>query len=76
MIAKEIYFERTKSLPGYNNIKVGIKILVEKDEKAFEVFKKAELFVANALNESPTPQQMEMALSMVQNKKDLDDLPF
>jgi len=76
MKAEKIYFERTKSLPGYNNTKVGIQIQVEDGEKAIDVFKKAELFVAHALNESPSPQQMEMAFNIVSHKKEIEELPF
>ena len=76
MKAERIYFERTKSLPGYNNVKVGIQIMIHDNEKASDVLRKAEVFVANALNESPTPQQMEVALNMVSHKKEIDELPF
>jgi hypothetical protein len=76
MKANKIYFERTKSLIGFHNVRVGIELQVEKGEKAPEVLKKAELFVAHALNESPTSQQMEAALNLVEHKKEIDELPF
>lgn len=76
MKTEKIYFERTKSLPGYNNIKVGIQLSVDENEKAVDVLRKAEIFVDHALNESPSPQQMELAINMVNHKKEIDELPF
>jgi hypothetical protein len=76
MRATKVHFERTKSLPGYNNVKVGIEIELSKGEKAIDALKKAEVFVAKGLNESPTPQQMEVALEFVQHQQTLDELPF
>jgi len=76
MRATRVYFERTKSLPGYNNVKAGIEVTLEKGEKAMAALQKAEIFVANALNESPTPQQMGIALEIVKHKEQLDELPF
>ncbi len=76
MKATKVYFERTKSEPGFHNRRVGIELQVEGDEKAVDVLRKAELFVAYGLNECPSPQQMEIALNTVERGKEIDDLPF
>ena len=77
MKAERIYFERTKSLPGYNNVKVGIQIQIEENEKASDVLRKAETFVANALEERPNADKIDEVLHLLggMNKK-ADDLPF
>lgn len=71
MKAQDIYFERTKSLPGYNNIKVGIQIQIQDGDRVMDVLRKAELFVAKALNDSPTQQQMQESF-----QNEIDNLPF
>lgn len=76
MKCTRIYLERTKSLPGYNNKKVGIELELSEVEKAIDVLKHAEIFVANALNESPSPEQMQIAFKMTEFQKSLEDLPF
>jgi hypothetical protein len=78
MRISELYFERTKSEPGYNNRKCGIKIVIEKTDKVNEALKKAEEFVAFALNEVlPDGQQMECALKSCKKRKSPEDnLPF
>jgi hypothetical protein len=76
MRATRVYFERTKSLPGFCNRKCGIELEVGEGEKASDVLRKAEIFVANALNESPTPEQMGIALEIVKLGTSVDELPF
>lgn len=76
MKATKIYFERTKSLPGFCNRKVGIEIVLEKGDKANDAMKKAELFVAGQLGESPTEQQMAVAFEIVKRGEEQNDLPF
>jgi hypothetical protein len=70
----KVFFERTKSLPGYNNRKAGIEIELEKGDSAKEALIRAEKFVSEALNEAPTPQQMEIALEIVNRGKSLEEL--
>jgi hypothetical protein len=76
MHTTEIYFERTKSEPGFHNRKCGIEIELAKGESAKDALSKAELFVATVLNESPSPQQMGLALEIVKRGKEYDELPF
>jgi hypothetical protein len=76
MRATKIYFERTKSLPGFCNRKVGIEVQLEKGEKANDAMKKAELFVAGQLGESLSPQQKAMAFEVVKSAEEEKDLPF
>jgi hypothetical protein len=76
MRASKIYFERTKSEPGFHNRRCGIEVELAKGESAKDALRKAEIFVATALNESPSPQQMGLALEIVQQGKEYADLPF
>lgn len=78
MRVSELYFERTKSEPGYNNRKCGIKIILNENEIASDALRCAELFVATALNESlPDSQQMECALKSCKKRKTPQSgLPF
>jgi len=76
MKAKSITVERTKSLPGFHNKKVGITIELEDGDVAEDAVKKAKIFVASELGEVPTSEQLEMAKEIVDNGKLLDDLPF
>lgn len=76
MKCTRIYFERTKSEPGFCNRKAGIEIELAENDKASDVLKKAECFVAYALNESPSPQQISVALEIMERGKNIDDLPF
>ncbi len=62
MKATKIYFERTKTYSGFNNRKVGIELQIGKGETAKDAMDKAEIFVANQLGESITPQQISSAL--------------
>jgi hypothetical protein len=53
-----------------------VELTVDKDEKAEDVVKKAEIFVGSVLGESITPQQMQIALDVVERGKLQDELPF
>jgi hypothetical protein len=76
MRATRVYFERTKSEPGYCNRKAGIEIEISGTERAADALRNAEIFVAHALNESPSPQQMAVALEFVNRGKEIAELPF
>ena len=76
MKVKYVSFERTKSLPGFNNKKVGIQIELEEGDTADRAIKTAKIFVAKELGEAPSGEQMKMALEIVEQGKEFNDLPF
>lgn len=76
-----IYFERTKSLPGFHNKKIGIEIQLEKGDRADEALKEAENFVGTHLGDSISaqPDQPEETTRIEQIEgevEDGNDLPF
>ena len=75
MKATKIYFERTKSFPGFNNQKIGIEIHLEKGDKADDVMKKASAFISKQFGECPTQEQVDNALLIIEKSQD-GDLPF
>jgi hypothetical protein len=47
----KVFFERTKSLPGYNNRKAGIEIELEKGDSVKEALIRAEKYMRRKLVE-------------------------
>jgi hypothetical protein len=78
MRLSKLYFERTKSEPGYHNRKCGVELELKDGDDAMEALNKAEKFVALGLNEAlPDGQQLECVLKSCKKRKvPKSDLPF